>query len=78
MLDLALGAPDHLDSYYFLVAPDNRVQDVRAQFLRPAFSRVQELKLRYLPYGELSQHREAIARFGSGLKGIEAISKTLP
>lgn len=78
MLDLALGAPDHLGSYYFLVAPDNREQDVRAQFLRPAFSRVQELKLRYLPYGELRQHREAIARFGNGLKGIEAISKSLP
>lgn len=78
MLDLALGAPEHLGSHYFLVAPDNREQDVRAQFSRPAFSRVQELMLRFLPYSELRQHREAIARFGSGLKGVEAISKMLP
>lgn len=78
MLDLALGAPEHLAGSYFLVAPDNREQEVRAQFSRPAFSRVQELNLRFLPYSELRQHREAIARFGSGLKGIEAIATCLP
>ncbi|MES2918742.1 MAG: type II restriction endonuclease [Pseudomonadota bacterium] len=78
MLDLALGAPEHLAGSYFLVAPDNREQEVRAQFSRPAFSRVQELNLRFLPYSELRQHREAIARFGSGLKGIEAIATRLP
>lgn len=77
MLDLALGAPEHLASRYFLVAPDNREQDVRSQFARPAFSRVQELNLRFLPYSELRQHREAIARFGAGLKGIDAITSRL-
>lgn len=77
MLDLALGVPEHLGSHYFLVAPDNRETDVRAQFARPAFSRVQELKLRYLPYSELRMHREAIARFGTGLKGVESIARSL-
>ena len=77
MLDLALGAPEHMGNHYYLVAPDSREQDVRLQFSRPAFSRVQELKLRYLPYGELREHRHAIARFGSGLKGMEAISRLL-
>jgi type II restriction enzyme len=48
---------------------------VRAQFARPAFSRVAELDLRYLPYSELRGHRETIARFGSGLKGVLAIAK---
>lgn len=78
MLDLALSAPEHLGSHYFLVAPDNREQEVRQQFARPAFSRVRELSLRFLPYGQLLQHREAIARFGTGLKGIEAIAHALP
>lgn len=33
---------------------------------------------RYLPYDELERHKEAISRFGSGLKAIEAISRALP
>lgn len=77
MLDLALGVPDHEDAAFFLVAPDAREQDVRAQFARPAFSRVSTLDLRYLGYSHLRQHREAIARFGSGLKGMLAISACL-
>lgn len=77
MLDLALGVPEHADAAFFLVAPDAREQDVRAQFARPAFSRVSELNVRYLGYGPLKQHREAIGRFGSGLKGVAAISASL-
>lgn len=77
MLDLALGVPDHGDAAYFLVAPDAREHEVRAQFARPAFSRVSELDVRYLGYGQLKEHRAAIARFGSGLKSIIAISASL-
>jgi len=77
MLDLALGMGDGNSSAYFLVAPDEREEDVRLQFARPAFSRVTDLHLRYLPYSELSKHRETIARFGSGLKAIHAIAKPL-
>lgn len=77
MLDLALSAPEHLSSSYFLVAPDNRAAEVQGQFSRPAFSRVRELNLKFLPYSELRQHRGSIARFGSGLKGVESISKKL-
>ncbi|WP_238978990.1 type II restriction endonuclease [Novilysobacter arseniciresistens] len=76
MLDLALGT-DGMASCYFLVAPDRREADVRAQFARPAFSRVAELNLRYLPYSELETHRASIARFGQGLKPIEAIARAL-
>lgn len=77
MLDLALGVPEHEDAAFFLVAPDVREQDVRSQFARPAFSRVSTLDVRYLGYSQLSQHKEAIARFGSGLKGMVAISARL-
>ncbi|AWN42535.1 type II restriction endonuclease [Methylobacterium durans] len=75
MLDLALGVEGGTARNFFLVAPDNREDDVRAQFARPAFSRVSELDLRYLPYSELRGHRETIARFGSGLKGVLAIAR---
>ncbi len=33
--------------------------------------------MRYLPYGPLRAHRDAIARFGAGLKPIDAIAKVL-
>ena len=77
MLDLALGTEAHALEGMFLVAPNGREDEVRAQLVRPAFSRVADLKVRYLPYGELESHRESIARFGSGMKAIHAISRTL-
>jgi len=77
LLDLALGAPGKTTHGLFLVAPDDREDEVRAQLARPAFQRVRDLEVRYLPYGELEKNREAIARFGAGLKAINAISRTL-
>lgn len=77
MLDLALSSDLHATGGLFLVAPDAREEEVRAQLRRPAFSRVADLQVRFLPYGEFERHREAIARFGSGMKGIQAISRIL-
>jgi type II restriction enzyme len=78
MLDLALAVPTTSSvSALFLVAPDAREEEVRAQLRRPAFSRVGELCPRFLPYGELAEHREAMARFGHGLGAIEAIARRL-
>lgn len=78
MLDLALSG-GNLDGMadMFLVAPDARERDVRAQMARPAFSRIADLNMTYLPYGELASHREQIARFGTGMKAIRAIAKPL-
>jgi type II restriction enzyme len=77
LLDLAFSAPEQTVKGLFLVAPDNREDEVRAQLRRPAFSRIAHLDLRYLPYGELESHRDAIARFGQGLKPIDAIARRL-
>ena len=77
LLDLALGAPLEALADLFLVAPDNREDDVRAQLRRPAFSRVADMRVRFLPYGELERHRESIARFGSGMKAMRALARTL-
>jgi len=77
MLDLALGVEFGSGSSLFLVAPDDRKQDVRQQLSRPAFSRVSELGFRYLPYSELKLHRASIARFGVGLKPLFEISEPL-
>lgn len=77
MLDLALGTDFQAQGKLFLVAPDEREKDVTQQLQRPAFSRVRELGIRYLPYGELRANRETIAKFGTGLKPILAIAKSL-
>jgi type II restriction enzyme len=77
LLDLALGGEERATHGLFLVAPDAREADVRAQLSRPAFSRVADLDVRYLPYGELDRHRDAMARFGSGMKAIEAVARRL-
>ncbi len=77
MLDLALGVPGEPLRGLFLVAPDDREDDVRAQLARPAFARVADLRVRYLPYSELAKNREVMARFGQGLRPIEAVARTL-
>jgi type II restriction enzyme len=75
--DLARSVPPQTLPGLYLVAPDNREAEVRAQASRPAFRGLADLRLRYVPYGELERHREAMGRFGNGLKAIEAISRTL-
>ncbi len=77
LLDLALGAPEQAVRGLYLVAPDAREKDVRAQLQRPAFKHIGEKGVRYLPYSELGKHRESIARFGAGLKPIEALARAL-
>jgi type II restriction enzyme len=77
MLDLALGGDtSNLHSLY-LVAPDKREADVRAQLARPAFSRIADLSVRYLPYSQLESHRTAIGKFGAGVAVLEKISHRL-
>jgi type II restriction enzyme len=77
LLDLALSDSSHAADALFIVAPDDREHEVRAQLARPAFTRVSDLKVRFLPYGELENNRAAMARFGQGLKAIDAVARTL-
>lgn len=77
MLDLASEAQGVLPAL-FVVAPDARRGDVQKQMARPAFRHAQKLPFRFLPYGELGRNREAMARFGQGLKAIEAVAIPLP
>ena len=76
MLDLSLDL-EQAGLSMFLVAPDSREADVREELKRPAFSRVVDLDVRYIAYSELTKNREAIARFGQGMKPIEAIARRL-
>ena len=77
MLDLALGTAFSPTAKLFLVAPDNRRDEVAQQLRRPAFSKVSELGIRYLPYGQVKEHGPAIRRFGAGIKPLVEISEQL-
>lgn len=77
LLDLAYGLEGSVGSL-LVVAPDEREDEVRAQLARPAFRRIADLGIRYLPYGELKQHRGAMARFGTGVQPILAAARALP
>ena len=77
LLDLALGAAAESARGLFLVAPDDREEEVRAQLARPAFSRVGDLRVRFLAYSELETHRHSMARFGQGMKAVEAVARAL-
>jgi hypothetical protein len=68
MLDLAAGAAQAVPALY-LVAPDAREDDVRKQLVRPAFRRIGDLSVKYLPYSELERNRHSMARFGEGPQG---------
>ena len=77
MLDLALGTRVAGKCALFLVAPDNRRDKVAEQLRRPAFSRVSELGIRYLPYSQLEQNHASMSRFGSSIKPLLEISQRL-
>ncbi len=76
MLDLAETQPGGLTGLY-LVAPGDREDEVRRQLQRPAFRRIGELKVRWVPYGELERNREAMARFGAGTKALDAVARPI-
>lgn len=77
LLDLAFGAVEHEVRGLFLVAPDEREEEVRAQLRRPAFRQIADLSVCFLAYSQLAQNKDAMARFGAGLKPIEAIARVL-
>ncbi len=77
MLDLACGGGAAAARALFLVAPDEREEDVRAQLRRPALSRISDLRVRYLRYSDLATNRNAMAKFGQGLKPVEALARDL-
>jgi type II restriction enzyme len=50
---------------------------VRKQLARPAFRRIGDLAVKYLPYSALEQNRVSMARFGEGLKAVDAVARAL-
>ena len=77
LCDLACGEAGCAIQGLFLVAPDLREEEVRRQVARPAFKAIKALEVGYVPYSELEQHRDSMARFGNGLKAIKAVARKI-
>lgn len=76
LLDLASGVSNGKALHMFLVAPDSREDDVREQLQRPAF-RNNTLPVKFLAYKALEENRALMARFGTGIKPVDAIARVL-
>lgn len=63
----------------FLVAPDKREQEVKAQLLRPAFFKEEALKssLSYILFSDLKCDCDAMCKFGVDATVLNPISKTV-
>ena len=77
MLGLAMGGSGAPREGCFWSPRMSGERDVRAQLIRPAFSSIGHLNLRYVPCSELCKNREAIALFGTGMKAIHSLSRAL-
>ncbi len=77
MMDLSAGGFGQAANSLFLVAPDKREDEVRAQLERPAFRKDPAFSVRFLPYSALERHRTEMARFGQSVKAVEAAAKRL-
>ncbi|MHB1004386.1 MAG: hypothetical protein ACYC3S_01945 [Chloroflexota bacterium] len=60
----------------FLVAPDTREREIRAQLNRPAFARIGDLQLRYILFSDLCAHCDGICKFGDDHSVLLKIAKT--
>jgi type II restriction enzyme len=77
MMDLSAGGFGQAANSLFLVAPDKREEEVRAQLQRPAFRRDSAFTVLFLPYSSLERHRGEMAKFGQSVKAVEAAARRL-
>lgn len=75
MKDLAQSLPEQA-CHYYIVAPDNREQEVLAQLSRPSFKqKAGDVPVMYIPFALLDQHCEALCMFGSDLHVLRKIAR---
>lgn len=75
--DLSLSVGDNTPIRFYLVAPDKREKEIRAQLLRPAFRQGADIPISYVLFSELRCHCDAMCKFGSGFEVLDKIAKTV-
>ncbi|MFY9308254.1 MAG: hypothetical protein WAQ28_04305 [Bacteroidia bacterium] len=64
------------DETFYLIAPDSREKDVRAQLIRPAI-RNSKVKIKYILFSDLRQHCDALCKLGDNHLIMEKIAKNI-
>ncbi|WP_028983200.1 hypothetical protein [Sporolactobacillus terrae] len=74
-LSLSVGQPCKL----FLVAPDKREKEIKAQLMRPSFVKEQSLKsvMSYLLFSDLQCDCDAMCKFGTDISILDPIAKSV-
>lgn len=62
------------DETFYLIAPDSRERDVRAQLIRPAIKN-SNVKIKYILFSDLRQHCDALCKLGDNHLIMEKIAK---
>lgn len=75
LADLSYSIADG-DEVLYLVVPDTREKDVRLQLSRPAI-KINNIPIKYIVFSELSQHCDALCKFGDSHRIMEKIAKTV-
>lgn len=74
--DLCLSI-DTDSSVFYLVAPDKREKEIKAQLLRPSFKRLEGFNLSYLLFKDLRCDCDAMCKFGTDVTVLDKIAKSM-
>ncbi|MBJ6363685.1 hypothetical protein ACFOQM_20880 [Paenibacillus sp. GCM10012307] len=72
--DLSLSIEEEV-SHFYLVAPENREKEIKAQLLRPSFQTAGSLSIAYILFKDLRCDCEAMCKFGHDASVLKKISK---
>ncbi|PLR84935.1 hypothetical protein CVD25_13630 [Bacillus canaveralius] len=73
LYDLALTMGGHNCNFY-LVAPDQREKEIKAQLLRPSFQHSQMCNISYILFSDLRCDCEAMCKFGTNASVLDKIA----
>lgn len=65
------------ESQFYLVAPESREKEIRAQLLRPSFQTLDSLPISYLLFQDIRNHCDAMCKFGNDATVLRKICKTV-
>lgn len=76
LYDLALSM-NNQNSKFYLVAPNKREKEIKAQLQRPSFQHEQMCSISYILFSDLRCNCDAMCKFGSNASILEKISFTI-
>ncbi|WP_096224653.1 hypothetical protein [Geobacillus sp. FJAT-46040] len=76
LYDLALTMSENQTKFY-LVAPDKREKEIKAQLLRPSIRHSNACKISYILFSELRCDCDAMCKFGTDIGVLDKISRNV-